>query len=130
MKILKNLLIGDILIILTVLLLSIISFLFTFHYNKYTPTMVEIYLNGELIQTSPLSINSTILIEDKFSNTIIIENNHVKVINSTCPDGVCENFGYINSHWQSIVCAPNKLVITVTNDSNDSVNSNAIDVIV
>lgn len=127
MKILKNLLIGDILIIIFVLFLSIISLLLTFNFNQSPPNIVNIHLNGELLHTLPLNINTTIIIEEEFSNTIIIEDNHVKVINSTCNDGVCENFGTINSHWQSIVCAPNKLIITITSDNE---NTNDIDVIV
>lgn len=113
MEILKKLRVGDIIIIIIVIILSIVTFLITFNNNEVNT--VNIYQNNNLIQSLPLNINTTIQIDEEFSNTIIIENNKVRVINSTCPDKLCENFG--NSH--TIICAPNKLLIEIMGNNSD-----------
>lgn len=112
------LLIGDKLIIISVLAFAILSFVLTFNFYSNEANYIEINLAGETIYTIPLDIDRVISIDDVYHNTIVIENSQVKVINSTCPDGVCENFGTISRSGLSIICMPNKLVIEIKGNSN------------
>lgn len=112
---------GDIIIIICVLSLALAIFLLTvtmFNTSNQSSELVEIYLNNEKIHSLHLYIDETILVNDIYQNTIVIENNQVRVIHSTCPDGICENFGSISSPSQSIICMPNKLIIKISGESN------------
>lgn len=50
--------------------------------------------------------------------TVHIDGGKVWVTNSTCLDHTCEKSGKISSPGQSIVCLPNKIVITVSGESD------------
>ena len=48
---------------------------------------------------------------------IVVEDGTVRVEDSTCRDGICENEGRISKAGESIICVPNRLKITVSGDS-------------
>ena len=57
---------------------------------------------------------------DGGTNTVVIKDGRVSVSYATCPDGICVKHRAISSTGQSIICLPNKLVITVERGSSDS----------
>ncbi len=57
---------------------------------------------------------------DGGTNTVVIKDGRVSVSHATCPDGICVKHRAISSTGQSIICLPNKLVITVERGSSDS----------
>lgn len=120
---------GDIIIIVIVLLLTLITFILTLNLYNKSSNLVEVHLNGEKIHSLPLDNNCNIIIEDTYQNNIIIENNKVRVINSTCPDGICENFGNISNSGQSIICMPNRLVIKIVSENLEQTETD-IDIII
>lgn len=107
---------GDIIIIASVIALALVTFLLTLEMYTQNSNLVEVYIDGEKIHTLPLQNDTTIIIEETYQNTIVIENNKVKVTNSTCPDGICENFGNISTSGQTIICMPNRLVVTIAGE--------------
>lgn len=50
--------------------------------------------------------------------TVVIENGSVRVINSTCADGICEKSGAITRAGQRIICLPNKTVVELIGESD------------
>lgn len=88
---------GDILIVTLIILLAISIFIFMLPKNS-TNTVLEVYLDGELIDSIPLdeNTNQTIEIDEAVHNTIQIDGTSVQVIDSTCYDHVCENTGSIS----------------------------------
>lgn len=48
---------------------------------------------------------------------IVVEDGTVRVEDSTCRDGICENEGRISRAGESIICVPNRLKITVSGNS-------------
>lgn len=113
---------GDYIIIVSVIGLAFVLFYFTLGSFSGDGDIVEIYLNNEIIHSLPINKEETILIEDKFKNTIVIKNNSVSVIHSTCPDGVCENFGSINGANESIICMPNRLIVKIVGNSEEDID--------
>jgi len=37
----------------------------------------------------------------------------------TCPEGICSDRGWIEDPSESIVCLPNRIIVTFDNSSND-----------
>lgn len=46
-------------------------------------------------------------------NTLVIEGGSVYVTDASCPDRLCEKQGRISKNGETIVCLPNRVVITV-----------------
>lgn len=40
-----------------------------------------------------------------------------------CPNTVCSDTGWINSGYQSIVCIPNKIVVTIQGNKNEGIDA-------
>lgn len=51
--------------------------------------------------------------EGNHFNTIAIEKDKISIIDADCPDKVCIKTGWISDAGQSIVCLPNKLIVTI-----------------
>ena len=112
---------GDIaLIIIAVIILSL------WLIPSQSGDVVNIYVDGALQKTLPLSENSETLIESDFGkNTIIIKDGEVYVTGADCPDRLCEK-SKITKSGRSIICLPNRLSVTIEGGKNDE----KIDVII
>ncbi|MFI3214801.1 MAG: NusG domain II-containing protein [Eubacteriales bacterium] len=115
-----HLLKGDILIIVMIIVLAIVIFVGMLP-KTYSENTLEVYLDGELIHEIELSEEQTMTIDidSVVHNTIEINGIHVRIIDSTCYDHVCENTGYISKAGEVIVCMPNKLMLKIVGIEND-----------
>lgn len=118
---------GDLLIIALIIVFSVIIFILMLP-KTYSENTLEIYLDGQLIDSVILEegVYTTIEIDETAHNTIEIDGTKVRIINSTCYDHVCENTGYISMAGEIIVCMPNKLLLKIVGDDS----SNQYDVVV
>lgn len=74
-----------------------------------------IELDGEELTRLPLSRDAVLTVgEGEHSNTVAVENGAVRVTQASCPDRICIRRGAISRGGESIVCLPNRLVVTVT----------------
>lgn len=74
----------------------------------------EIYLDGELYKTLPLSVDCELVIETgRGSNTVTVCNGAVAVTEADCPDKVCVRTGAVSGMGTPIVCLPHRLEIRV-----------------
>ena len=85
---------------------------------------VEVYVNGELYSVYSLSENRTVCIETSFGkNTLCIRNGEVFVIESDCKDKLEIDAGKISRCGESLICLPNRLVLTIAGEGEvDSVS--------
>ena len=98
-----------ILILAAVLLLSVGASLLL--YNNKEASAVEVYSDGTLLYTLPLSQDATVTIEtNRGTNTVTVKDGKVAVTAADCPDHYCMDRGFCSSGPQ-IVCLPNRLVI-------------------
>lgn len=51
--------------------------------------------------------------EGNHFNTIVAEKDKISIIDADCPDKVCIKTGWISDAGESIVCLPNKLIISI-----------------
>lgn len=93
-------------------------FVFTVFFEK-DGNYVLVTLDGSTYGEYSLNKDQTIEIEngDK-SNVLIIENGAVYMKDASCPDEVCIHQGSISKTGQSIICLPNKIVVTITGDAD------------
>ena len=88
----------------------------------YSPgTVAQIYQNGVLLRTEPLSKTAefTVSAPNGGWNTIEIRQGQICVSHATCPDQVCVRQGWTNSPATPIVCLPNSLVIKIKGGESD-----------
>ncbi len=79
-------------------------------------TRVEIKIAQKLYGTYDLSIDREILVSDEDGHNILIckiNDGSIQVIASECPDKICIDEGVIKLSGQTIVCLPNKVVISI-----------------
>lgn len=71
-----------------------------------------IYQKGTLVEEVKLDNDNAISILNGRMQ-IEIKGRRIRVTNSDCPQHICVNMGWIKYSGQTIVCAPNKVVIEV-----------------
>lgn len=124
MKTLKKL---DIVIIVLLIGLSFTPHLiFAKTWSKdYSSTYASIKISGKFYKDIPLSSSNgeqTFVIEtDHGSNTILVKDDTIQIIDAHCHDKLCVKQGTISKVGQSVICLPNELIIEIKGDeSKDS----------
>lgn len=110
---------SDIKLILIILIFSFLLLLFT---SKDNSNYAFVYYDNKEVLRIDLSINENYTVEG-FNGEVLIEvkDNKLRVIKEESPLHICSKQGFMNSG--SIVCLPNKIVITFSNDDLDTVVS-------
>ena len=73
---------------------------------------VVIEVDGEVYGEYELNKNQEVSIQD--TNILIIKDGIVRMEEADCPDQICVNHRPISKNGETIVCLPNKVVVTVT----------------
>ena len=87
--------------------------------NSGADAKVIIKSGGTLYATYPLSDEQTIVVpapgqsDSDDYNTVVISDGKVEVTESSCKNQVCVKHGAISQTGESIVCLPNRLVVTI-----------------
>lgn len=79
----------------------------------------EVYLDGQLVKTVPLSADQTFLLEDQYCNEISVSQGAIAFTASNCPGQDCVHSGSIHTTGRSLVCLPNRVEIRVVSGSPD-----------
>ena len=79
-----------------------------------TGDLVVVKVNGEIYGKYSLSKDRTITVNrDGHMNKITIKGGKVQVSKSNCKNQVCVKQGSISTTHQSIVCIPNRVVVSI-----------------
>ncbi len=119
-KFLKN----DLILIFSIIVISLLSvtiILLTSKHGNY----VTIEQNGTITAVLQIDKNQKYNIyneDNEIENTILIENGQVSMIYANCPDKICEKHKAIKNNNESIICLPNKVIVTVTNNLENEVD--------
>lgn len=72
-------------------------------------------VDGETVAELPLDQNASISVDgyEEFSLTVMVENGVCYVVESNCPDLICQNHAPISGAGEQIVCLPGRTVVTV-----------------
>lgn len=74
---------------------------------------VEVTVDGEFYGTFPLDDRDTQVIEINGTNTLTIRDGAADMTDADCPDKLCVHQKAISADGESIICLPNKVVVTV-----------------
>jgi len=83
--------------------------------NNGEPEMLRVKDDNGITFYS-ISFDRIIIPAVKYKEKIEIKNKRVRVIDSSCPLHICEGMGWIDQCGDSIICVPNRMVITLVGD--------------
>ena len=71
--------------------------------------------NGQTVTVLPLDTDTDYIVTgtDGASNTVRIRDGRVSVCAASCPDGLCVRHRAVSRAGESIICLPNRVVVTV-----------------
>lgn len=104
---------GDMLAIAGIVLLAALVFALFLPKEASPAACAEIYQDGKLLKTVPLTVDQEFTVTGRYRNAVTIRDGKIAVSQSDCPGGDCVHCGWINSTGRSIVCLPNGLEIRV-----------------
>lgn len=106
---------GDFLLVGAVLLFSCFLYaLFSFR-NSTPAAYAEISVDGETVTTLDLNQDTALTVTgyQGGTNTVTVSHQAVSVTEASCPDLVCVHTGQIHNTGETIVCLPNRVVVTI-----------------
>ena len=92
--------------------------------NTKDTANVVVTIDGEVYGTYPLSEDRTERIElpDGYYNILVISDGYADVTEASCPDQICVKHNHIRYSKESIVCLPNKVVVTVEGGEENEID--------
>lgn len=110
---------NDLILIISILIVATVGIVYL-NFFRSPGNMVSVSIDGETYGIYSLSQNIT---EDIYSgdnnqnhNRLVISDGKAYMENATCPDGICVDHKPVFRDGESIVCLPNRVVITVITD--------------
>ena len=115
--------IGDVIVIGFVVMLAIlIGVLFWINTGTEEGNLVVVYREGEKIQELSLEQNTEIIIENSYTNKLVVKDKKVAIIESDCPGMDCVHSGWISGKGRSLVCLPNRVEIRIEGEVDSEVD--------
>lgn len=123
-KVLKK---GDIILAVCLIIFCVILFLGIYIFNHNDGNVAQIEVDGKVVANLPLDEDAVYEIkkDDVVTNKVIISNGKVSMDFADCRDQICVNHKEITKTNESIICLPNKVIVTVIDNNKD--NSGEID---
>lgn len=114
---------NDIIFVVLILFVCLVGFVYLFVLRDSGDT-VKVTVDGKIYGTYSLSQNIVENIvtgeNNQHYNKLVIKDKRAYVQIASCPDGICVSHRPIFRDGESIVCLPNKVVVTVMLDDNDN----------
>lgn len=107
----------DLLLILALLVIAAVWYGFTRYQALNGPSEVaQVTVDGKLVETLDLSRDTTVTIAGAGggTNVLVVEDGQVWCSEASCPDKLCVKQGKKHLNTDTIVCLPNKMVVTIT----------------
>lgn len=116
----------SVIIIISVALLLVWKLVYLKGQNPDSDACVRVTVDGKVYGTYPLSKDDTIEIKNvdgDVTNTLVIKDGVADVTAADCPDHLCVKQKAISKEGESIICLPNKVVVTVKSDTKSDIDS-------
>ena len=107
-------------LILAAAILLIAAALFGFNYisHKKPAVTAQITVDGKVVETLDLSRDTELTVTGANKGTyhLIVRDGEIWCSEASCPDKVCVHQGKKHLSSDTIVCLPNKMIVTITGD--------------
>lgn len=115
----------DIIILLILILAGVFFSVWIFRPDSAPGNSLEIRQDGKILKSLPLNQNTKETINSKNggTNTFIIQDGSVTMIEADCGDHTCIQTGSIQKNGESIVCLPHRLVLQIVTSGEDDGNT-------
>ena len=81
---------------------------------------VTVTVDGKLYGEYPLARDTAVeILSEGGHNLLVIRDGAALVEDASCPDGICAAHRPISRNGESIICLPNKVVISVSSESEN-----------
>ncbi len=85
---------------------------------------LTITIDGSLYIALPLYEDTILTIPSETGfNIVVIENSQAWISEADCPNRVCVDHSPISKNGEQIVCLPHKLVLEITSNEDDEIDS-------
>ena len=121
---------NDIILIVALVLIVAVAAVFVFVLSKPGDTVV-VTVDGKVYGEYSLSVDREIGIEngDGF-NVLVIKDGKAFIASASCPDGVCSSHRPVSRDGESIICLPNKVVVEIHANGENSRGEEQPDIVV
>lgn len=115
----------DLILLLVVLAIGLAGILFLYTRPAAADSEVEVSVDGEVVMTLPLSEDTEVTISgfDGGENLLVISDGKAEIESASCPDGVCVRHYAISRDGESIICLPNRVVVTIRGGEKGEVDA-------
>ena len=115
----------DLILLLAVLVIGLIGIVILYTRPAALNGEVEVAVDGEVVMTLPLSEDTEVAIEsvDGGENLLVIQDGTAKIESASCPDGICVRHYAISRDGESIICLPNRVVVTIRGGEKGDVDA-------
>ena len=112
---------NDLILVLLVFVAAGIFFAGHLFTSQKSAGVVEIQIDGKVVETLDLQKERAFKINGG-TNTVQIENGKVKMAAANCPDQICVHHNKISRNKETIICLPDKVVITIENGEDSGID--------
>ena len=117
---------NDIILIAVVLIAAGVMLFAWKYFISEDGAKVQVTVDGVIYGTYPLDKDATVDIKESdgnVTNTLIIKDKKADMTSADCPDHLCVDQKAISMENESIICLPNKVVVTVIGDKESDIDS-------
>ncbi len=110
---------NDIIFIAAILLIAAVGLFYLYVLREGGDT-VKVTVDGELYAVYSLdeSVTEDVHSGENGVNRLVIKDGKAYIESATCPDGICVSHPPVFRNGESIVCLPNKVVVTVVTEGD------------
>lgn len=108
-------------ILIGIILLAAISVFAALHFAHNEGSYVTVEVDKKAVAAFPLNEDTKYVIKtENGSNTLVIKDGFAGITEADCPDKICVHHKKINKNGESIICLPHRVVVTVTDSSDNN----------
>lgn len=117
----KNITKGDIILIVSILVLSLVLFVTSFASGNGN-LRAEIYVNGQMAHSIALSeVTESYTLNENYCQ-LLVEKDGVSFVYSDCGDKLCIKKGKLKNQGDTMACVPEKVVVIIKSDSKNQID--------
>ena len=116
---------NDIIMLSCIAVLIFVSYGLRIHSMMNNGSTIEITVDGKVYGRYALEQDQRIPVEidGETKNIVVIADGEAYMAEASCPDKLCIHQGRIESRSQSIVCLPNRVIVTVIDGEEPEIDS-------